>query len=150
MVPDTGQRGRQTGVRSRTCSDGKAIPGHTQAAPDRAQAGVDLHRVKAGTIRCTTGQHEWYTHGVPTTRPRHQVTETDELAAALDQAAARWPELSRGQLITRLALEGHQAALLMRSQHRDDRRDALRRHRGALTGVYPTGHLHTLRQDWPE
>ncbi len=29
---------------------------------------------------------------VPTTRPRHYVTETDELAAALDAAALRWPD----------------------------------------------------------
>ena len=47
----------------------------------------------------------WYTDEVPTTRPRHQVTETDELAAALDEAAVRWPDLSRGRLITRLAVE---------------------------------------------
>lgn len=87
---------------------------------------------------------------VPTTRPRHQVTETDELAAALDEAAARWPELSRGQLITRLALEGHRAASARRRHHRDARLDALGRHSGALTGVYPPGHREALREDWPE
>ncbi len=32
---------------------------------------------------------------VPTTRPRHVVTETDDLADALDAAARLWPELSR-------------------------------------------------------
>ena len=41
---------------------------------------------------------------VPTTRPRHYVTETDELAAALDAAALRWPELTRSQLLVRLAI----------------------------------------------
>ena len=87
---------------------------------------------------------------MPTTRPRHQVTETDELAAALDQAASRWPALSRGQLITRLALEGHRAAVVRQRQHRGARLEALRRHSGALTGVYPPGHLEALREDWPE
>lgn len=36
----------------------------------------------------------WFTAGMPTTRRRHQVTETDELAAALDEAAARWPQVA--------------------------------------------------------
>ena len=88
--------------------------------------------------------------GMPTTRPRHQVTETEELAAALDEAAARWPQLSRGQLITRLALEGHRAAVVRQRQHRSDRLEALQRHSGALTGVYPPGDLEDLREDWPE
>jgi hypothetical protein len=48
--------------------------------------------------------------GMPTTRPRHFVTETDDLAEALDEAARRWPNLSRAQLLVRLALEGHRAA----------------------------------------
>ncbi|MBK8075066.1 MAG: hypothetical protein IPK24_05730 [Kineosporiaceae bacterium] len=87
---------------------------------------------------------------MPTTRPRHQVTETDELAAALDEAAVRWPGLSRGQLITRLALEGHQAVVVRQCRHRSARLEALRRHSGALTDVYPQGHLEALRADWPE
>jgi hypothetical protein len=87
---------------------------------------------------------------MPTTRPRHQVTETDELAAALDEAARRWPGLSRGQLITRLALEGHRAVVVRQRQHRSERLEALERHSGALTGVFPTGHLEALREDWPE
>lgn len=78
------------------------------------------------------------------------MTETDELAAALDEAAARWPELSRGQLITRLAMEGHRAAVVRQRQHRGARLEALRRHSGALTGAYPPGHLEALRDDWSE
>jgi len=87
---------------------------------------------------------------MPTTRPRHQVTETEELAAALDEAALRWPRLSRGQLITRLALEGHRATMVRQREHRSGRLGALRRHAGALTGVYPAHHLADLREDWPE
>lgn len=72
------------------------------------------------------------------------------MAAALDEAAASWPQLSRGQLITRLALEGHRVTVVRQRQHRDERLAALRRHSGALTGVYPPGHLEDLREDWPE
>lgn len=87
---------------------------------------------------------------MPTTRPRHQVTETDELAAALDEAAIRWPELSRGQLITRLALEGQRAAAAQQRERRDARLKALSRHSGTLTGVYRAEDLEALREDWPE
>lgn len=92
----------------------------------------------------------WYTDEVPTTRPRHQVTETDELAAALDEAAVRWPELSRGQLITRLALEGQRATATRQRERRDTRLQAVRSHSGALTGVYTAQDLEALREDWPE
>lgn len=39
---------------------------------------------------------------MPTTRPRHPVTETDDIAAILDSAASRWPDVSRAQLIRRI------------------------------------------------
>jgi hypothetical protein len=87
---------------------------------------------------------------MPTTRPRHQITETDELAAALDEAAVRWPQLSRSQLITRLALEGHRAGVVQQRRRRSERLEALRRHSGAMTGLYPPGHVKDLREDWPE
>lgn len=92
----------------------------------------------------------WYTLGMPTTRPRHQVTETEELAAALDEAATRWPQLSRGQLITRLALEGHRATVVRQREYHDGRLGALQRHAGALTGIYPANHRAGLLEDWPE
>lgn len=86
---------------------------------------------------------------MPTTRPRHFVTETDELAVALDDAAARWPGLSRPQLLVRLALEGHREAQREQQQHLHRRREAIRRVSGVLTGDYPSGYLEELRQDWP-
>src|ERR1019366_8168817 len=41
---------------------------------------------------------------VPTTRPRHVITETDEIARAIDDAAKRWPEdrNSRARLLLHL------------------------------------------------
>lgn len=86
---------------------------------------------------------------MPTTRPRHFVTETDDLARALDEAAERWPELSRAQLLVRLALEGSRAAHEAQEARRQRRLDAVRRHSGALRGVYGKGALQELRDDWP-
>ncbi len=90
-----------------------------------------------------------YTSSVPTTRPRHFVTETDDLSVALDAAARRWPELSRPQLLVRLALEGDQAAQLTHEERRQRRLGAIRKHSGMLTGSYGPDYLHKLREDWP-
>ena len=86
---------------------------------------------------------------MPTTRPRHLVTETDDLAAALDDAARRWPGLSRSQLVVRLALDGHQAAMAEREQERSRRLAALRAHAGQFSGTYGADYLERLRSDWP-
>jgi hypothetical protein len=86
---------------------------------------------------------------MPTTRPRHFVTETDDLAAALDEAARRWPGLSRSQLLVRLALEGHHAAEQRRDERRRRRLEAIRAYSGCLTGVYGRDYLKHLREDWP-
>lgn len=86
---------------------------------------------------------------MPTTRPRHVVTETDDLAEALDAAAERWPSLSRAQLLTRLALEGHRAAQRAREERRRRRLGALDEHSGMLPGAYGPRHLARLREEWP-
>lgn len=101
--------------------------------------GAVYHR----TARC-------YTRSVPTTRPRHFVTETDDLTVALDAAAARWPGLSRPQLLVRLALEGHRAAAQVREERRRRRLEALADHRGAFTGSYGDDYLERSREEWPE
>lgn len=90
-----------------------------------------------------------YTSIVPTTRPRHLVTETDDLALALNATAARWPELSRPQLLVRLALEGHRAIGQTEEAHRRRRLAAIARHSGALTGIYGRDYLAALRGEWP-
>ena len=86
---------------------------------------------------------------MPTARPRHFVTETDDLAAALDAAATRWPGLSRAQLLVRLALEGHQAAQGAHEQRHRRRLSTVREHSGALTGAYPSDYRERLHEDWP-
>jgi hypothetical protein len=86
---------------------------------------------------------------MPTTRPRYLVTETDDLAEALDAAARRWPGVSRAQLLARLALEGHRAAQQAQEDRRQVRLAAVREHSGALTGTYGAGYLEQARQEWP-
>src|SRR3954471_4473895 len=106
-------------------------------------------RTAPGSCRCITYSAGVTLARVPTTRPRIMVTETDELAAALDFAAARYPGLSRAQLLTRLALEGHVTAQHTQEARRRQRLDALRAHSGTLTGAYGPGYLERLRQEWP-
>jgi hypothetical protein len=87
---------------------------------------------------------------MPTTRPRLTLTETDELARAIDAAAARWPEVrSRRELLLRLVDEGRSSLDRDRAAALARRRAAIRRTSGALTGHYEPGHLDRLRDDWP-
>jgi len=86
---------------------------------------------------------------MPTTRPRHFVTETDDLAQALDAAATRWPRLSRAQVLVQLALEGHRAAQQAHDENRRRRLAALREHSGMLTGAYGPDYLDRLHEGWP-
>jgi hypothetical protein len=85
---------------------------------------------------------------MPTKRPRLLVTETDELAVALDAAARRWPGLSRPRLLARLAAEGQRAT---QDDDAAERRVAgVRRSAGTLAGAWPAGARDTLRDEWPE
>jgi hypothetical protein len=88
---------------------------------------------------------------MPTTRPRHTLTETDQLAAALEEAAKRWPEeTSPRRLLVRLVEEGYRALRDERSMLVARRRNAIRRTSGAFTDVYPDDYLAQLRDEWPE
>ena len=88
---------------------------------------------------------------MPTERARHTITETDEVARALDDAARRWPEdrAARARLLLRLVQEGHAAIQQGHDQETADRLKAIARTSGALTGDYDEGYLATLRDDWP-
>jgi hypothetical protein len=88
---------------------------------------------------------------MPTTRPRHLITETQKVADALDEAARRWPEdrHSRAKLLLHLVEEGHRALIGEAGERRQTRLSAIRRTSGALAGSYDGGYLERLREDWP-
>lgn len=88
---------------------------------------------------------------MPTTRRRHLITETEQVAQALDDAAKRWPAESgnRAKLLLHLLEEGHRAVVGHQELSLRERREAVTRTSGALTGLYGTDYLSELREDWP-
>ncbi|WP_125613645.1 hypothetical protein [Specibacter cremeus] len=88
---------------------------------------------------------------MPTTRPRHQITETDKIARALDEASRLWPELhgNRAKLLVRLVEEGYSAVASRRHDATSARRAALAEISGALTEAYGEGYIAALHAEWP-
>lgn len=88
---------------------------------------------------------------MPTARPRHMLTQTDEVADALRDAAQRWPEDRErpAKLLLDLVREGHRAITADEDRATARRRAAIRRTSGVLPDVYPPGYLEQLRNDWP-
>jgi len=83
---------------------------------------------------------------MPTTRTRHLITETDDLAAAIDAAANLYPQASRAELVRRLALAGAETM----ADRAALRRQLVRRLAGGHPGMYPAGYLDALRNEWPD
>jgi hypothetical protein len=84
---------------------------------------------------------------MPTLRSRHTLTETADLASALDDAAVAWPELrgDRGALLRKLVEAGRA------SVHKDGGVHALiAGAAGAATGAYPQDARASLLAEWPE
>ncbi len=84
---------------------------------------------------------------MPTTRVRHTVTETDEIAEALDSAALAWPELrgDRGALLRKLVQAGRSSLPVEGGIH-----SVVHGAAGAATGVYPGDARAILLAEWPE
>lgn len=87
---------------------------------------------------------------MPTTRPRHQITETPDVAHALDRAARRWPDEPRSRLLLRLVEAGSAAVERERSEEVRARLAAIDATSGKYAEVFAEDHLAGLRQDWPE
>lgn len=84
---------------------------------------------------------------MPTARPRHPITETDDIARALETARRVWPELSDkpAVLLRLLILAGQQSVEDRAAQ----RRHAIQATAGSLAGSFDPDYLHDLREDWP-
>lgn len=87
---------------------------------------------------------------MPTTRARHQVTETPDVAWALDVAALRWPGEPRARLLLRLVQAGGDAVADGAETERERRRQAIRASSGTYPGAFGPDYLAELRADWPE
>ena len=89
---------------------------------------------------------------MPTKRPRHVITESDDVTAALDDAARRWPEDadSPSRLLLRLVRSGHDALQREADLRAAGWEEIVHATAGALTRVYPAGYLEQLRADWDE
>lgn len=89
---------------------------------------------------------------MPTTRPRHMITETPEIETAIDDAALAWPELAddRAALLRRLIAEGRDVAHAIWADRLSQRRAAIRESSGMFTGMWPADVVQQMRDEWPE
>jgi hypothetical protein len=89
---------------------------------------------------------------VPTSRARLTITETDDVARMLDEAAERWPEdrVHRARLLKRLAERGAEAARAESVARRSAWAALVETTAGAAgPDAYPERYLDELRGDWP-
>ena len=86
---------------------------------------------------------------MPTARPRHQITETPEVARALDRAAQRWPGEPRAKLLLRLVDTGSAVLERDRAREAEAHRRAVDASSGAYGDAFPAEYLRDLREDWP-
>ncbi len=86
---------------------------------------------------------------MPTARHRYQITETDEVARALDAAEKRWPGEPRSRLIVRLITENGETLAEVNEVEAARRIAAVDAIAGSFAGLYPPGYLEELREEWP-
>lgn len=85
---------------------------------------------------------------MPTTRPRYQITETPDVAHALDIAARHWPREPRSRLLLRLVQAGSTALEQERSEAARARLAAIDATSDKYADVFTDDYLKDLRQDW--
>ena len=88
---------------------------------------------------------------MPTDRPRHMITETDEISEALAHAERLWPELQgqRSQLLRRILELGTQQLLKTTNHAASERTVLVQNLAGSLNGLWPTNWREELADDWP-
>ncbi len=87
---------------------------------------------------------------MPTSRAHHLITETGQVAQAIDDAAQYWPsENRRSELLLRLIEAGHHAVRAERADAGTSRLAAIDATHGVFPGLYGENYLEELRRDWP-
>jgi hypothetical protein len=88
---------------------------------------------------------------MPTSRPRHMITETESLSAALERAAELWPEdaSDKGRLLRRVLSAGIESVETAQSNRLATRRAAIEQAAGSLSGVWPEDWRSSARDEWP-
>jgi hypothetical protein len=88
---------------------------------------------------------------MPTTRPRHMITESDRIADALSVAETIWPELAhdRSALLRKILETGIDELQARVSQRRAARLAAVAESAGLFTDVWPANWREELRDEWP-
>lgn len=84
---------------------------------------------------------------MPTTRSRHQITETDEISAAVEAGLREWPELGRSDVIRKLILKGAEA-LKLTAVERALAVELALKELESLNIRYPQGYLDEVREGW--
>jgi hypothetical protein len=87
---------------------------------------------------------------MPTARPRHQVTETPDVARALDLAARRWPDEPRSKLLLRLVRSAGSALEEAEAETSRRRARAVETTSGKYADAFGDSYLADLRADWHE
>ncbi|KAA1249833.1 hypothetical protein F0Q45_13015 [Mycobacterium simiae] len=89
---------------------------------------------------------------MPTAHRRYAITETDDIADALECARRAWPELAEkpGALLRQLILAGRNALVHRYAAAEQSRLQAVEATAGGLAGVFGPNYLKELREDWPE
>ena len=83
---------------------------------------------------------------MPTVLSRHSITETPDIAAAINLGASLMPDASRAEVARYLILRGAQAA----RGDATSRRAAVDKWAGCLSGQLPPDAADRLKDEWPQ
>jgi hypothetical protein len=86
---------------------------------------------------------------MPTARPRYQITETDDVAHALEAAERRWPGEPRSRLIVRLITANGEGVAELNDEEAARRLAAVEALAGTFPGLSNPGLREDLRNEWP-